>query len=141
MKMFISGIIKFPDIINLLSEDINKYLDIDLKESDKDDYLCTKFKDNPRYYFRRFSWANNYYIKLSLCTEKFLPVSDDIYEKDNYYIIKKIQNKELQLGLSLVHCIGDEYNIEEKDTIISNHCINNSDLFADDWYGYLVDLK
>lgn len=100
--------------------------------------LDTPFKDNTKYYFRRTKWAPNYFIKLALCTENSFPASDDIYNLTNREIINRLANGSLQLGLSLVHCIVHDDTITEKDVIISNHCVNNSDLFAKDWQGYEV---
>jgi hypothetical protein len=136
----------------LLSSDIeylvshyNEYYESSLKM--KDDiydndlkYLDTKFKDNDAYYFSRPNWETNHFIKLSLLTNNNYPVPDYIYNLTNREIIKKIQNKEIKLGLVKVHCIFDEEigMFEETNIIISNHCISDDDIFANDWFGYHV---
>ena len=123
------------NIIKMANE--NELANLPVSSVDRE-LLDAPFKDNTRYYFRRLKWAPNYFIKLSLCTENLLPVSDDVYNLSNREIINRLNNGTLQLGLSLVHCIVHDEDIEEKNVIISNHCVNNSDLFAIDWVGYKV---
>jgi hypothetical protein len=92
-------------------------------------------------YYRRKTWAPGYFIKLGLYTTNMNPVSKDIYDLSIEEIREKVKNKEIKLGLYYVHCLISEDSITEKDIIIDNHCVNNNDLFANDWECYYISNK
>jgi len=92
-------------------------------------------------YYRRKTWAPGYFIKLGLYTTNMNPVSKDIYDLSIKEIREKVKDEEIKLGLYYVYCLVDEESITEKDIIINNHCVNNDDLFANDWECYYISNK
>ena len=143
MKHITTGL-RFPCVIGTLSCDINKFIDINIDKimnSGLDVYkqfLNKKFSDNDKHYFRRSVWPNGYFIRLSLCTKNSSHTSKDIYDQTNAEVIKKVQAGDLLLGLDYIFCIVDDNSIEEKMIVVNNHCVNNNDLFANDWEEHLI---